>query len=92
MKRRLEELDPGTAVYCEERRVGEVRGVYSIGESQLAEFLNVFWESNSSELLIPTSDVSDITDSGVVLSGTVESFSDMTAFGANSELTLKRLH
>ena len=93
MKKRLEEIDPGTLVYCEEAPIGEVRGVYCIGDSKLPEFLNVYWNPREAEVLVPTSDVSDVKEDGVYLQGTLSSFDDLAAFGNQATHPgLRRVH
>ncbi|MBV9971995.1 MAG: hypothetical protein JO135_01535, partial [Candidatus Eremiobacteraeota bacterium] len=42
MKKRLEELEPGTAVFVDDRQVGEVRAVYAGTEGNLPEYLNLY--------------------------------------------------
>ncbi|MDP9016875.1 MAG: hypothetical protein M3N19_00955 [Candidatus Eremiobacteraeota bacterium] len=92
MSKRLEELKPGTSVLVGEEQVGEVRGVYGIGDSLLAEYLNVFWTARNAELMVPTTDVLDIEDRGVILQGTVESYNDLSAFDVLAHPTMKRLN
>jgi len=91
MSKRLEELQTGTSVFVGEEQVGEIRGVYSIGESKLAEYLNVLWSSRATELLVPTTEVRDIEDRGVVLEGPVESYDDLAVFDAPSHPDITRL-
>ena len=67
MSRRLETLAPGTAVYCGDKRVGSVEGVYTEGDSRLPEFLAVAWDSRGATILVRTNDVESIEDHGVVL-------------------------
>ncbi len=92
MVKRLEELDPGTPVYCGERRVGEVRGVFAEGSSQLAEYLNVYWAPRSLEVLVATDDVCAIDERGVILEGTVQRYDDLLIFDAAAHPTMRRLH
>lgn len=92
MVKRLEELQPGTPVYCGERRVGEIRGVFAEGSSQLAEYLNVFWEPRSEEVLVSTDDVCEIEDRGVILQGTMQRYEDLLIFDAAAHPTMRRLH
>lgn len=90
--RRLEDLEPGTTVFVGDTQVGEVRGIYAIGESQLAEYSNVAWSSRNEELLVPTSDVLAIEQRGVVLQGGLDSYDDLAALGAGSDPKIRRLH
>jgi len=83
MSKRLEELEPGTPAYGGEQHIGEVRGGYAVGESKLAEYLNILWDSRQSEVLVPTSEVLDIEDRGVVLQGPIESYSGLPSFTSN---------
>ncbi len=92
MVKRLEELDPGTPVFCGERRVGEVRGVFSEGSSQLAEYLHVFWIPRATDVLVATDDVAAIEDHGVVLQGTVQRYEDLLPFDPSAHPTMRRLH
>jgi len=91
MVKRLEELEPGTPVYCGERRVGQVRGVFAEGSSQLAEYLNVHWEPRSIEVLVSTDDVSEIDERGVILLGTAQRYEDLVIFDAAAHPTMRRL-
>ncbi|MDQ6932604.1 MAG: hypothetical protein M3160_05450 [Candidatus Eremiobacteraeota bacterium] len=92
MVKRLEELEPGTPVYCGERHVGEVRGVFAEGSSQLAEYLNVYWSPRSLEVLVATDDVCAIDERGVILQGTVQRYDDLLIFDAAAHPTMRRLH
>jgi hypothetical protein len=92
MVKRLEELEPGTPVYCGEQRVGEVRGVFAEGSSQLAEHLNVYWAPSGNEVLVSTDDVCAIEECGVILQGTVQRYEDLLIFDAAAHPTMRRLH
>ena len=91
MSKLLEELKPGTEVFVGEERVGEVRGVYSVGSSKLAEYLQVYWSSAQAEFLVPTSEVRDIEDRGVILQGTIETYTDLAHFDPPSRPDITRL-
>lgn len=91
MRRRLEELQPGTPVFVGEDQIGDVRGVYSIGQSKLAEYLNVAWTSRATELLVPTTEVRDIEDRGVILQGPLESYAELAPFDSPSHPEITRL-
>ena len=91
MRKRLEELQAGTSVFVGDQHVGEVRGVYSIGESKLAEYINVLWNAKASELLVPTTEVRDIEERGVILQGPVESYADLAAFDSPAHPEITRL-
>ncbi len=91
MSKLLEKLQPGTPVFVGENVVGEVRGVYGVGESKLAEFLHVFWTSEQAEVLVPTAEVQDIETRGVLLQGTLETYRDLAQFDAPSRPGITRL-
>ena len=91
MSKLLEELQPGTQVFVGEERVGEVRGVYSVGASKLPEYLNVYWSARQSELLVPTAEVRDIEGRGVVLQGPIETYRDLASFDPPSRPDITRL-
>lgn len=90
MTKRLEDLEPGTTVFVGETQVGEIRGVYAIGDSQLAEYVCVAW--GDSELLVPTSEVLDIESRGVVLAGPLDSYNDLRTFDSKGDPKIRRLH
>lgn len=70
MARRLEGLDSGTPVFCGEKRVGTVDGVYAEGTAEVAEYLVVRWESrDNTPVLIATKDVQTLEGRGVTLMG-----------------------
>ncbi|MGH7714581.1 MAG: hypothetical protein ACREML_01170 [Vulcanimicrobiaceae bacterium] len=70
MARRLETLDPGTPVFCGEKRVGAVDGVYAEGNAEVAEYMVVRWESrDNTPVLIATKDVETLESRGVTLIG-----------------------
>jgi hypothetical protein len=87
----LEDLEPGTTVFVGETQVGEIRGVYAIGDSQLAEYVCVAWGGNT-ELLVPTSEVLDIESRGVVLAGPLDSYNDLRTFDSKGDPKIRRLH
>ena len=91
MSKLLEELQPGTQVFVGEECVGEVRGVFTIGESKLAEYLNVYWMTLQAEVLVPTTEVHDIEDRGVFLQGPLETYGDLARFDAPSRPDTTRL-
>lgn len=92
MSRRLETLTPGTPVYCGERRVGSVEGIYTEGESRLAEYLAVRWDSRNATILVSTNDVASLEDKGVVLEGgEPEKYETTAAFDPKAAPTIKPL-
>ncbi len=91
MKKRLEELEPGTAVFIDDVKVGEVRAVYAGGEGNLPEYLNLYCNSRGAELLVPANEVLDLEDRGVILSGPMQSYRDLMAFDVSSRPGLRRI-
>ncbi len=91
MRKRLEELDPGTAVLVGDTVVGEVRGVYATGEAALAEYLDVFWTTRNSDVLVPTSEVLSIEENGVRLQGPLVSYDGLAEFTTRSHPTVRRM-
>jgi hypothetical protein len=66
MARILETLDLGTAVYCGDERVGDVRGLYAEGTARAVEWVVVGWDGRGL-LAVPATDVGSIDDRGVNL-------------------------
>jgi len=91
VKKRLEDLDPGTAVFVDDLQVGEVRAVYAGGEGNLPEYLNLYCKSRGLELLVPANEVLNLEERGVILVGPVESYSGLMAFDPASRPGLRRL-
>ena len=91
MKKRLEELEPGTAVFVDDRQVGEVRAVYAGTEGNLPEYLNLYCISRDAELLVPANEVLSLEERGVILTGPVQSYSNLTIFDADSRPGLRRI-
>ncbi|MDQ6931014.1 MAG: hypothetical protein M3126_10160 [Candidatus Eremiobacteraeota bacterium] len=91
MSKLLEELPLGTSVFVGEQQVGDVRGIYSLGDSKLAEYLNVYWSTMQTELLVPTTEVRDIEVRGVVLQGPIETYADLARFDEPSRPDITRL-
>ncbi|GAC1504433.1 MAG: hypothetical protein NVS1B14_10250 [Vulcanimicrobiaceae bacterium] len=91
MRKRLEELDPGTPVLVGDTVVGEVRGVYATGEAALAEYLDVFWTARDSDVLVPTSEVLSIEENGILLQGPLLSYDELPKFTMQSHPTVRRL-
>ena len=57
-------------MYCGERRVGSVEGVYAEGNAAVAEYLVVRWDSrDGTPVLIATKDVQSLDGRGVTLIG-----------------------
>jgi hypothetical protein len=66
MVRTLENLAPGTPVFCGEQRVGEVRALYAEGSSRAVEWVVVDWVSRG-PVAVPAIQVGGIDDLGVTL-------------------------
>lgn len=91
MKKRLEELEPGTAVFVDDRQVGEVRAVYAGAEGNLPEYLNLYCNSRGAELLVPANEVLSLEARGVILSGPMQSYRDLMTFDPASRPGLRRI-
>jgi hypothetical protein len=92
MSRRLETLAPGTPVFCGDRLVGTVEGVYTEGTSRLPEYLAVHWNARSAPILVSTNDVESIEARGVVLQCADPTIYDTTAtFEPARYPTIKKL-
>lgn len=91
---RLETLDPGTAVYCGERHVGTIDGVYAEGQSEVAEYVVVRWDSrDGTPVLIATKDVQTIEQRGVTLMGEdPEQYVTAPRFEARLYPSFRRIH
>jgi hypothetical protein len=66
MARTLETLDLGTPVFCGEKRVGDVRGLYAEGSSRAVEWVVVGWEARGN-VAVPAIEVGSVDDQGVTL-------------------------
>ena len=91
MKKRLEELDPGTPVFVDDLRVGEIRAVYAGGEGSLPEYLNVYCNSRGAEVLVAANEVMSVEDRGVVLTGPIDAYRNVPTFDPASRIALRRL-
>lgn len=92
MSRRLETLEAGTPVFCGERRVGSVTGVYTEGDSRLAEYLAVRRDLRGAVILAPTKDVESLEERGVVLQSTDPTvFETVAIFDPQHFPTIKKL-
>jgi len=92
MARTLESLDPGTAVYAGETRVGEVRAVYAEGSARIAELLVVHWDARNDEVAVPTTEVESVDDHGVqLIRQEADQYNDLAPFDAARFPTMKKL-
>ena len=93
MSRRLETIAPGTPVFCGDRRVGSVEGIYTEGDSRLPEYLAVAWDARGVTILIRTNDVQSIEQRGVVLQSLDPTTYETTAtFEPRRFPTIKKLN
>jgi hypothetical protein len=92
MAKLLESLAHGTPVLsATEGKLGEVRGVFAIGETRVPECLLVFWDHSKEETLLDTDEVLSITDDGVVLRSAKKMYEVLPAYDPQSNPLLKRL-
>ncbi|MDQ2872013.1 MAG: hypothetical protein M3R35_02660 [Candidatus Eremiobacteraeota bacterium] len=91
MAKRLEDLDPGTPVRCGGEAAGEVRAVYSTGESKVPEYLCVYWTGRAEETLVSTDEVASIEDGVVLMQSSLSAYADLVAYDPARNPTLRRL-
>ena len=91
VKKRLEELDPGTPVFVDDLPVGEIRAVYAGGEGNLPEYLNVYCNSRGAEVLVAANEVTNVEDRGVILTGPIDAYRNVPTFDPASRIALRRL-
>lgn len=94
MAARLENLVSGTPVCCETSAaqiVGEVRSVYTTGDSRVAEFLCVRWNDRDGDTLVPTDDVLEIRGEVVVLRSSRATYADLVRFDPHANPMLHPL-
>jgi hypothetical protein len=92
MARTLESLEPGTPVYAGSTRVGDVRAVYTDGDSRTAELLAVYWDARAEEVSIPATEVESVDEQGVQLMRREPSqYRDLAPFDPASFTTMKKL-
>lgn len=63
----LESLQPGTPVFVGDIRVGELRALYTAGNSRQAELLVVHWSERNEDVAVPTTEVGSVDEGGVRL-------------------------
>ncbi len=92
MAKKLEDLEPGDPICCEDGpKAGEVRGIYTKGASRVPEFLGVRWHGGRDEFLVSTDQVLRIEGNMAVLSGSQASYDDLVAFDPAADPLLHRL-
>jgi hypothetical protein len=81
MAHTLESLEPGTPVYVGEVRVGEVRAIYTEGQSRQAELLVVYWDDRNEDVAVPATEVQSVDAAGVrLIAPEVTTYSTLSAF------------
>jgi hypothetical protein len=89
MVRTLENLEPGTPVFCGEERVGEVRALYAEGSSRAVEWVVVDWLARG-PVAVPAIQVGGIDERGVTLMQQApHDYDDLPAF---SEVRFPTVH
>ena len=92
MPRLLENLEHGTPVVsASEGKVGEVRGVFAIGETRVPQCLLVYWTDTREETLLDANEVLTISDDGVVLRSIRKMYEILPAYDPKSSPLLHRL-
>ena len=92
MPRLLENLEHGTPVVsASEGKVGEVRGVFAIGETRVPQCLLIFWDDTKEETLLDANEVLAISDDGVVLRSIRKMYEVLPAYDPQSSPLLHRL-
>jgi hypothetical protein len=67
MAHTLESLAPGTPVFVGSLRVGDVRAIYTEGNSRQAELIVVHWDTRNEDVAVPAGEVATVDGSGVRL-------------------------
>lgn len=67
MAKTLESLKIGTPVFAGSTRVGEVRGLYTEGDSRAVEYVEVAWGPKGVDVLLPAVEIENVDDRGVEL-------------------------
>ena len=92
MARTLEQLDPGTPVFCGNARVGSVASVYAEGDARAAEIVVVRWDATGTDLAVPASEVLSLDADGVHLIRQEPSqYTDFAPFDSARFTTMKKL-
>jgi len=92
MPRLLETLEYGTPLLsATEGKVGEVRGVFAIGETRVPVSLLVYWDDTHEETLLDADEVLTISDDGVVLRSVRKMYEVLPAYDPRTNPLLHRL-
>ena len=92
MPRLLENLEHGTPVVsASEGKVGEVRGVFAIGETRVPQCLLIYWNDTKEETLLDANEVLTISDAGVMLRSMRKMYEILPAYDPQSSPLLHRL-
>ncbi len=91
MARLLEELSPGTPVVDRSGEpVGEVRGIYGLGQARAAEYVLIHWDARGVDALIPSTEVASLNER-VELLGSASSYDTLPAFDPAANPSLHAL-
>jgi hypothetical protein len=91
MARTLETLDLGTPVFCGEKRVGDVRGLYAEGNARSVEWVVVGWDARG-DVAVPAIEIGSVDDHGVtLLQSDIRSYDLLPAFNEASFPTVRKL-
>ncbi|MGD0476204.1 MAG: hypothetical protein ABSB70_23730 [Candidatus Velthaea sp.] len=83
MAHTLETLEPGTPVYVGTVRVGEVRALYTEGNSRQAELIVVHWDARNEDVAVPAGEVATLDASGVrLIAPEVATYATLSKFDA----------
>ena len=74
-----------------EGKVGEVRGVFAIGETRVPECLLIYWYDTKEETLLNANEVLGISDDGVMLRSIRKMYEVLPAYDPQSSPLLHRL-
>ncbi|HEX5275582.1 MAG TPA: hypothetical protein VFW34_09935 [Candidatus Rubrimentiphilum sp.] len=92
MPKLLENLVHGTPVLSSmEGVLGEVRGVFALGETRIPECLLILWNDTKEETLLDADEVLSISDDGVVLRSGREMYKVLPGYDPQTNPLLKRL-
>ena len=92
MPKLLENLPYGAPVRsATEGVLGEVRGVFAIGETRVPESLLIFWNDTKEETLLDADEVLSISDEGVMLRSARETYKVLPGYDPKTNPLLKRL-